>query len=341
MKPLLLASVALLGLVSTPALAKGPVIEIENFVGRVTIDTKPAAKLDVTSVKSKRSNVDIQQDGTGLFINGGIPNPDNEGCEGYYSSYNISWFGKRSKGSSGGYKDLDDYADIVISAPADAVLVMRNAIPFVETTDLGGLDLDLEHCGRVSAGNISGPVTLRISGSSDVTTGDAGSVDAKLTGSGDLEMDAVDALSVTSTGSGDTQVGDTGAVIAVLRGSGDFEGEDINGDADFVTSGSGDVDVGDIRGGLVFRSSGSGDIEADSLDGPTEIRTSGSGDAYIRGGKASTLSVRTSGSGDVSFNGTAGDVTIRTGGSGDVSIERVTGDRDLSESGSGDIRISD
>lgn len=322
-------------MLSAPAFADNhPELVIENFVGTVKVTTA-GSSVEITS-QDNMSDVDVNTRGDSLNIDGGIRKPDGKKCKGYYSVWNIN----NRSGRSGGYEDLDDYPILEIDAPADTVLVIRNAIPFLDAEDLGGADLEVDHCGKVNMGDISGPVTVSLNGSGDVTGGNAGDVDVDLRGSGDVAFDDVGTADINLLGSGDVELGSTYAMSVSLRGSGDVEADNVNGDFEAELKGSGDIEIGEVTGNASADLSGSGDIVIDEVTGGTlKLHTRGSGDIDVRGGDVDTLIVGSSGSSNVYFRGTAKDARLNASGSSDIMVDRVTGTVDQSDSGSADIKV--
>ncbi|MBJ7500712.1 MAG: DUF2807 domain-containing protein [Sphingopyxis sp.] len=122
----------------------------------------------------------------------------------------------------------------------------------------------------------------------------------RLTGSGEVEADAVD--------------GD--AVEAILTGSGDLKVAALNGkSAKLTVSGSGDIEVG---GGTIgsgnFDITGSGSIAAGGLAATTlDVSITGSGDVDAKASGSADIAIL--GSGDATVGG-GGKCTTRTMGSG-------------------------
>lgn len=122
----------------------------------------------------------------------------------------------------------------------------------------------------------------------------------RLTGSGEIDADAMegDAVEASVTGSGDVRIGKLTAKRAELSlsGSGDL---DIDGgtaaEASYKVTGSGGIDAGQLAvTTLAIAITGSGDVEAQAT-GSADVQILGSGDAEIRGGAQCTT--RTMGSG--------------------------------------------
>lgn len=312
-----------------------PELVIEDFVGTITLKTAANSSLEVTSLEN---NDDLTQEAEGdrLIINGGIAKPDSKKCKGYYGSW--SWNERKSE-TFGGYEDLEDYPKLTITAPSDTVLVIRNSIPFIESGDLGGADLEIQACGKVNMGDISGDIRVELSGSGDVTAGDVENAELNLRGSGDVSIDNAQAVTANLTGSGDIVTGNMTRADLSLRGSGDVEFEDVSGAVNATLTGSGDINGGDIDGGVEAILRGSGDIELGDVTGPTRLESRGSGDIVVDGGSTEMLYIESSGSSTISYGGTAQNAELTASGSSDIYVERVKGVADMRESGSSDIEI--
>ena len=127
----------------------------------------------------------------------------------------------------------------------------------------------------------------------------------RLTGSGEIDADAVDgdAVEAVVTGSGDLKVGALNGKTAKLTvsGSGDIEvGGGTIGSGDFDVTGSGNIAAGALAATTLDVSiTGSGDVDA-RASGSADIAILGSGDATIGGGAKCTT--RTMGSGTATCN---------------------------------------
>ncbi len=338
MKHLLLTTTLIIAS-ATPAFAEGPIVTIENFVGVIKLDNN-AGLASVKAIQND-SDVTVNQSADGLTIDGGIANPNGKDCVGYYGGFDLSFSKKnRASGQFGGYKNLKSYPSITLSAPANTVLVIRNAIPFGYIADLGGADIEMTACGRLEIGDITGVAALSIRGSGDINTGDIGDVDIDIRGSGDIETGDIGHARLTLTGSGDIDFGDSASIDLSLTGSGDIDGGHVDGSVRAVSRGSGDIYLGDIHEDLVYDSQGSGDFEAKSVSGRLSIDSGGSGDVDINGGDVSTLLITASGASDVDFDGTAETAQLYATGASDISVDKVRGKVTLRETGAADISVN-
>lgn len=127
----------------------------------------------------------------------------------------------------------------------------------------------------------------------------------RLTGSGEIDADAVDGDTVEAvvTGSGDLKVGALNGKSAkiTISGSGDIEvGGGTIGSGNFDVTGSGSIAAGGLAATTLDVSiTGSGDVDA-KASSSADISILGSGDATIGGG--GKCSTRTMGSGTATCN---------------------------------------
>lgn len=321
-----------------------PELVIEDFIGTINW-VNGSGDVRVTQQKNAGS-LNLKSNAGGLLIDGGISDPDGENCKGYYGSYDISLFGdkKRNSGKFGGYEDLDDYPILDIALPSNTKLVIRNAIVFTKgKPDLAEANLDLSDCGKINLGDIEGILSIQSRGSSDVTLGDAGEIQAELRGSGDLEAQNIGDVTYKGRGSGDVSLEKVGNLNLTTSGSGDAEIEDVMGYAKLSSSGSGDIDIGSVGDDLEYKGSGSGDLSVDEIRGDgnniVDLSTSGSGDISIGDGAIAYLTVSAAGSANVTVDGIIKDADVRASGSSDIYLDTVTGDIKQRTSGSSDIHI--
>jgi len=335
----LIAGTCLTAALASPAFADGPELMIEDFVGRITVVETSSSNIKVTR-EDNMKGVNLYEDGGSLKIDGGIDDPDGNKCKGYYGKYSISWFKKENSGQMGGYEDLDDYPKLTIEAPTNTALVIRNSIPFMTTENLGSIDADINHCGDVRVGDVSGDVRANIRGSGDLVGGDIGNADITVKGSGDVEFQDAGFVELSISGSGDGEFENVTSADVRISGSGDVSFENINGPLSVDSRGSGDFEAGDVSGDFVYDSRGSSDLELDSVTGRISVEIGGSGDAHIDGGQASELRVSTTGASEFSFDGTADSADLYASGASDIYIAEVTGEVRQKESGSADINVN-
>ena len=274
-------------LIAAPAFADDLVIR--DFVGTITVATGP---LDV-EVRRDHDDLDIDT-GSTLRIDGGFSDPAKSGVCGSYGS----WWGGRIKAT-----DIEDYAELAISVPDGASVVIENSIIRLDTrgTTLGRAEFGLRGC-------------------FDAALGDMLEAEIGKSGSGDLSAGQVGTLQLGKSGSGDVRIADVGTL-------------------DLGKSGSGDVRVERIGVSGKIAKSGSGRVEIGYADGPLTLGASGSGDIRVADGTIPRLKISASGSGDITIDADVGDATISKSGSGGVKLARVSGELEQSTSGSARVTV--
>jgi len=153
-------------------------------------------------------------------------------------------------------------------------------------------------------------------------------------------------------GSGDIQINDIDASIEVNDGSGDLVISQVIGNVG-IDDGSGNLIVNNVAGNIKIED-GSGNLTIDHANGMIDIED-GSGELTVNNVVGNVNVVDDSGeitleniSGSVDINDGSGDLTVRhvdgmvtvEDGSGDIDIE-TTGGLKILESGSGDLRVKD
>ncbi|MEI2455443.1 DUF4097 family beta strand repeat-containing protein [Lysobacter firmicutimachus] len=118
------------------------------------------------------------------------------------------------------------------------------------------------------------------SGDVDVDRVAALSIDV---GSGDIKARRVRGLTVADVGSGDVDLEDIGALQVISLGSGDLLARGIGGDAKLGSVGSGDVALERVGGSVTLDRIGSGDLEVRDVRGDLRVRSIGSGDVKHAG----------------------------------------------------------
>lgn len=321
-------------------LSHAPVLQIENFIGTLIVNTGESHALAITKAKND-GGVLVKNNGNVLSIDGGVTRPDGNKCSGHYTSLNIQWSAKSGikKSQSGGYKNLKDYPKLTISAPDNAHLIIRNAIPFMATGDVGSTDINLKSCGQIDMEDIKGGAQIRLNGTSDMSADDIEWLDIDIRGSGDFEGGDIGAVTATSTGSGDIALDDIKSGEFRLSGSGDIEVGDIRGPLTVISRGSGDFSGDIISGDVSYESRGSGDFDIETVNGNVLLNVTGSGNVDIDAGSVETLRISAFGSSDIDFGGVAKDAIINATGASDVFVYKVTGDVSKRESGASDITI--
>ena len=339
MKIALIYAAILSAVMTAPAFA-GPELFIEDFVGTILVETTTDPNIRVSHEDNMRG-VNLFTDGGSLKIDGGINKPDGNDCKGYYGSFSISLFKKHNQGKVGGYKNLDDFPKLSLSAPKDTKLIIRNSIPFLTAGDLGAADLKLSSCGKVDLGDLSDELKASIRGSADLQMGHVGGNAAlEIRGSGDVIMGDAKELYLKVSGSGDVEAGNVRAAEIKVTGSGDVELGNVNGPLGVESLGSSDLRIGDVVGDFIYDGGGSVDLRASSVSGRIFVDVNGSGDVSIHDGKAISLKVSTSGASEFDFGGVAETADLYARGASDIYVNKVIGEVRSRETAAAGIDIN-
>lgn len=304
--------------VLTPAFAadSAPSLEIENFIGRITI-----VNGDDVSIKGEAQGT-VRRDKNMWYVDG-EEKIKQTSCRNKGSKIELSFGNWSWRRLTGGYEDLNDYPHLKVTLPRDAHLKISESVIYGDSKDLGAADISLKHCSDLALGSIAGALDLNIASSADVKAEDVGTADISVKGSGDVSFDAIGDLNLS------------------IIGSGDFNAESVTGRTVLKTHGSGDIEINELHGSLKYNNQGSGDLWIDDITATdVQISLHGSGDAEIMSGSIETVSVSTNGSGDVAFKGRAGDVGVRSNGSSDVYIRKSSGDVHIATNGSGSAKVN-
>ncbi|MBI1234815.1 MAG: hypothetical protein GC208_09970 [Alphaproteobacteria bacterium] len=277
-------------------------LDVRNFIGRIEIREVNGPIL--VNVEGGASDIDapsISESGGTVRIDGGH-SMRNMNCTTRNGNISVrqGWRGER--------RPLSDYPTLVISAPSSLALHVERTLFVGEAGNLGSLDLDFDHCGSFTAGDVAGDASVDIDGSGDVRIGMVGGMaEFEIDGSGDLISEGI---------SGSAELG--------IDGSGDITTGDIGGSVRIGIDGSGDIETGRVNGAEI-NIDGSGNTVLASVAGGVNIGIDGSGDVVIGNGRAQPFHVEIDGSGDVRFNGEAVDLHVEIDGSGDVRVQQSSG----------------
>jgi hypothetical protein len=308
-KPIMAVSVGALALLAGGAVlsdgqraqardANTATVNIENFIGRIEIETRPGP-LRYTLAEGKGKGAALtpsaRLDGASLTI-AGDARLNRLSCR--------TRMGQMSVRASGDWVPSRDLPVLKVEAPVGAHLILKGGTVFGEVGNLGRSDIRIDGCGDLRLGDLGGGTQLILSGSGD---GFAGKIDGP--------------ARIMLTGSGDLRIGDIAGPAEVgLMGSGDLVIGAVAGPLMLGLSGSGDVEITSVQDALDVRSSGSGDVKIHGGRVETaKISVSGSADAYF-GGVAGTAHLTSSGSGDIAVRTVTGQVAKSRNGSGDIRV---------------------
>ena len=333
-----LTATSCLALLATAVTAKdAPTLTIENFIGTIDVRTGDYDKITVTDADG--ANVEQLKNGVLIDDDQTIKNTN---CRKSKASIKISVGGRNWYKRKGGYKNLNEYPQLKITAPENTHLVIDNAVIFGDVDDIGSADIQVRSCGDLEFANISGHLDLSAAGSGDFTAQNIQSVEISTAGSGNVKIDDIaNTVSISSAGSGDNNIGNVGGDFEYASaGSGDLQVDNIQGNTDITTAGSGDVEIDSIEGSLSYTSAGSGNFEADYVGGEKlSSKSGGSGSVEIDGGNVTELYVKIGGSGDVRYDGQSTNAELYASGSGEITVQEPSGSLCKKKRGSGSIRI--
>lgn len=145
-------------------------------------------------------------------------------------------------------------------------------------------------------------------GAAQMRMGRADSVDLRLDGCGDADLEGVE--------------GNANVYVAGDRPSVRLYDADR---ASVRIAGDGAIVLGVVRRSLAVSIAGEGSVVAAHADGPTTIAIQGDGDVTVREGRAAPLSVVILGDGNVMHGGAAARLDVSIFGEGDVRVREVTG----------------
>ncbi|MCH8490723.1 MAG: DUF2807 domain-containing protein [Oceanicaulis sp.] len=285
------------------------VIQISNFIGRIEVrEGGEEIVVEARAGAGGEAAPELRLTGGVVAIDGGQSvsrmNCRRRDGEAYLGGGG-GWFGFGASAS----RAISDYPSLVITAPASLALVIRDSIYEGAAGSLGEADLAMRSCTRFAAGDVSGELKARMSGSGALIIGAVGAgADLAMSGSGRVTAGDVNGpVDARVSGSGGIRIGDvSGALSAVVSGSGGLTAGDV-GDFNAVVSGSGSVRTGEQTGAMTARVSGSGSVRAAS-------------------GRAEPLRATVSGSGSVRHGGESVNADVSISGSGGVRAERFTGE---------------
>ncbi len=277
---------ALVGFAAAAGLALGlagaasaaPSVNIIHAAARVTVIPEARSDVQVQIVHANGAlPLNITRNGDQTVVDGGLfMRPIN--CHTTFGKPRVFVFGK-------GDYSWDDLPQIIVRTPMDAHVSAGEAV-WGSIGRANSVDLHDAGCGDWTVDQVAGPLNVAVAGSGDVKAAGAGWAEARISGSGDVNLGQV-----------------RGALTASI-------------------SGSGDVNAGSINGPLDARISGSGDVKINGGQATTmRVHIAGSGDVVLKG-TAQSLEASIAGSGDVDVSHVTGSVTKHVSGSGEVNVGR-------------------
>lgn len=325
-----------------------PVIEIENFVGRIRIEQ--GSELSARVEGDAQNQVALRNRTGAIYVDGG-QSTRRMNCYGRNGQHSVG----RSRSNAVRFQDLPE---LIITTPSPASIDVGRSIFQAQMGEVQSLSVALSDCSTLRAGAVFDDVELAAGGSGEAVIGAiGGDLDAAISGSGDLRGDTVaghvdlaisgsghvrlsevtGAMMVSVSGSGDVEAGHVARISASISGSGEIQVGNAPGGVEYAASGNGSLSVGATTN-VEVHSSGSSELSIASMNGTLDMSSNGSGEVRIEQGRATSLEVVVGGSADLWFGGVAENVTARVGGGADVYIRQIQGQRDVRTSGGGDFR---
>ncbi|MCR5875360.1 DUF2807 domain-containing protein [Phenylobacterium sp. J426] len=269
----LLTAAAAISLASAASAAS---VEVKDAVARVTVIPENRSDIKVEIIQpNARAPLQVRSRGDRVIVDGDLDRKIRN-CRGSGENRSVEVRGV-------GVIAWREMPQVVIRTPRDVRLEAGGAV-YGSVGRSASLTLSNAGCGDWTVANVDGPMRLRQAGSGDTRTGQAGSAEIKIAGSGDVAT------------------------------------AEIRGGVDIDIAGSGGVAVRSVQGPLSVSIAGSGDVTVAGGRATTMTASiAGSGDVDFRG-VADSLKARVAGSGDVRAREVKGEVSKSIMGSGAVTI---------------------
>ncbi|MBW8816566.1 MAG: DUF2807 domain-containing protein [Caulobacterales bacterium] len=273
---LLAASAALL---SATLLGEGAAqaasVEMRDAVLRVTIVPEDRADVKVDVVRSNpKLPLDIRTRGDRTVIDGGLAFRIHD-CHGSGADRRVSVRGV-------GDVAWDAMPEVVIHTPR-AVAAESSGAVFGSIGRSASLDLEESGCSGWTIANVDGAAAVHESGASTVKMGSAGRLDTRISGAGKLYATELKGLDVIVSGAGLVRVTQlTGSLDAKVSGTGHIDVLDGRvGPMHASVSGIGSVEFGGEADSLDASISGMGSIRVKAVKGPVTKAVSGAGHVSV------------------------------------------------------------
>jgi hypothetical protein len=355
---------------SFPA-GKGMVVDLENLIGRVTLDGTPGGQIEVEGTLHAGGDSDEEANrlldllqvtfetvNDRIVVRAKYPldrhttyrDPGSRDRSGFLGSFINSKTMTRFQGhtvtvTSRKSGAVTLWADFTLRLPKGTGATVRNVVGEIQATGVEGpLTLDT-NSGRIAGSSCTGVLHAETGSGAMVFDGHKGDLTME-TGSGEIELSRATGNVQAETGSGAVRLTDvTGASIEAETGSGEIDLSGVSG-AISASTGSGDIDGRDLRADArLVAETGSGSVMlAGNLGGVRHIEIStGSGDVELDMTSVPPMRLLIStGSGDIDVDlpitrlirsrGNTFEAIIGGGGEGRASI--ATGSGDVTVAGS-------
>jgi hypothetical protein len=271
-----IALVAALGAITTAGAANAASVDIRDAVARVTVI--PEARDDV-KVEFLTTNADlplqVRTAGDETIIDGDLDRRITN-CHRKQDSYAAYVRGV-------GRVTYDNVPQVVIRTPR-AVQVSANGVVFGAVGRSASLDLHNSGCSNWTIADVAGDATIRDSGAGSVKMGQAGRLDLRLSGAGEVHVTRVrQALEASLSGVGSVSIDDlTGSMEAKVSGVGKIRVAEGHASAMRASvSGMGSVEFGGDAETLDASISGLGNIRVNRVNGSVSKSVTGGGHVTI------------------------------------------------------------
>lgn len=271
-----IALVAALGAIAAAGAANAASVEIRDAVARVTVI--PEDRNDV-KVEFLTTNADlplqVRTVGGETVIDGDLDRRITN-CHRKQDSYAAYVRGV-------GRIAYDNVPQVVIRTPK-AVEVRSNGVVFGTVGRSASLELHNSGCSDWTIADVAGDVTLQDSGAGSVKMGQAGRLDLRLSGAGDIHVTRIrQALEASLSGVGSVGIDElTGSMDAKVSGVGKIRVADGHAGAVRASvSGMGSVEFGGAAESLDASISGLGNIRVKHVNGSVSKSVTGGGHVTI------------------------------------------------------------
>ena len=251
-------------------------LQVENFVGRIDLQTSNNPNIVVSVIPGRKANANMRQEGQTMRISGNFARIHNMNCNTRNGRAVLTINGTRYEA-----EDLPLISGSISSANGLRII---NSELSGAIGNVGGVKMDISGCGDLVIGNIRQDLDASISGSGSLRTGDIGA-NAK----------------IDISGSGDAEIRNIGNNLHLeVSGSGDFTAGNIGADAKIEATGSSEITIAAARE-IDAEITGSGTLTINGGRSHLTADISGSGDIIHKGTAISPV-VEIAGSGDVKFS---------------------------------------
>jgi hypothetical protein len=257
---------------AAPRARAAPAVEIRGAAARVSIVPEARADIAVTLTHAEaRLPIRIRRLGDHIIISGDVGHLVH-GCPGSVGQKAVAIWGR-------GAVTYDHLPQLLIRTPLDVKVTAGEAV-FGDIGRGASVDLANQGCGDWTIADVTGRLRLNQTGSGNARAGGAGSGDLSVAATGDVTAGQIrDGLTAVSSGSGAITVAQVnGPVDARVAGSGDIDlAAGMVTTLNVSIAGSGAVRLRGAARSLRAAIAGSGDVTVDKVTGTVTKQVFGSG----------------------------------------------------------------